>query len=71
MICLFFANAISFFMVYLFLNMYVSTKSKMRKMCNSKINKYVIIIGIIFNILIPMLIKPKFLENVVTTSTDS
>jgi hypothetical protein len=70
MINLFLANAISFFIVYLFLNMYVSTKSKMRKMCNSKIDKYIIIIGIVLNILIPMLIKPNFIENVGTTSND-
>jgi hypothetical protein len=63
LIYLFLANAVSFFLIYVLLNMYSSTKKNMIKLCNNnKINKQTIIIGIVLNILIPMLIKPNFCE---------
>jgi hypothetical protein len=63
MIVLHLSNAIGFFIIYLSLNMYASTKKNMNTMCKEKINIPIICIGIALNILIPMLIKPNFLDD--------
>jgi hypothetical protein len=71
MICLYLSNAVSFFLIYVLLNMYSSTKQNMSKLCTNQLNMQTIIIGIILNIFIPMLIKPSFNETLLPSVSDN
>lgn len=61
-ICLYLSTAISFLLIYIFLNMYYSNKDNLDKTCNLTTNNKILIIGLIINLILPLFIKPFIIE---------